>query len=272
MFRVILCCVLCSAMTASAGVLISATHDDLQGDYSQTSQIVISDGALAIQSFVQGAEFLTIFEQKQSFASVVNTSLKTFVRISAEQVVTFQAMIANAAEQTKAKLKAEIAALPEEQRAQVDALLNESDAGREASFSFRAVAPTRFVDAENSKEVGAWTCKVWFGYHGDTQVVELCVVPSSTLGISAADFAVIDDLQRQYAGIADGIDNALSAYTLWQKKFTQEVQGVPVSVVQYANGSPSLETTLVSVTPRTIDKSTFALPETYLEKKIADFL
>ena len=84
-------------------------------------------------------------------------------------------------------MQKELANMPPEQRAQMEAIMK----GRMGGAGGRgAAAARRSIRKTGTDKVGNWTCDKYEGYVGAEKTSEVCTVDPKALGFTAADFAV----------------------------------------------------------------------------------
>jgi hypothetical protein len=109
-----------------------------------------------------------------------------------------------------------------------------------------------------ASKVGNWTCTTYEGFRGTEKVVEVCAAESAAVGMTRADFTLVQqaiDMMKSVAG-PDIVDRI----PIYGTAESQGFVGFPVKRVSYRDGKPDITSELVGIKREAIPPATFALP------------
>ena len=156
-------------------------------------------------------------------------------------------------------LEAQMAQLPPEQRAMMEKMMK-----GKMPDGMGQDAPPRRVEKGALETVGAYRCTVHTLYSGDEKVWEVCAADSSAVNGGDEMMEAFRALSAFAEGLRESVKQLPSAQlidTLFAEM--QQVDGVPIRVRSYSNGTLQSESTMKSVTRRDIADDTFAVPKDY---------
>lgn len=120
-------------------------------------------------------------------------------------------------------------------------------------------APAKITYKRGSAgKVNTWTCTTYEGFRGTEKVVEVCAAESAAVGMTRADFTLVQqaiDMMKSIAG-PDIVDRIPIYGTVESQGFV----GFPVRRVSYREGKPDITTELVGIKREVIPPTTFAVP------------
>lgn len=158
-------------------------------------------------------------------------------------------------------LQAQLAAMPPEQRAQVEGMMK----GMGASMGFGQKAPQPVIQKIASGEkVGQWTCDRYASRGPDGKLLqETWVAPAGTSPIPSEDAASLRAMGTFFEEATKGIQDAMQGMMpgLSLPASGEILNGMPVRFVSYdASGKPDSQWELRSVQQEAIPADTFELP------------
>jgi hypothetical protein len=159
-------------------------------------------------------------------------------------------------QQMMAQMKEQMANLPPAARAQMEAMLSGS--------GLMMPAPTEYRRAGAGK-VGAWACDRYEGFQNGQKTSEVCTAAPGALGLTASDFAVVEQMAEFLRAIVPGEVERLFAVG---RADQQGFSGIPVRQVSSAGGQEStMEMTAVS--RQEIDDAVLQVPAGYQRQEFA---
>jgi len=240
--------------SAFAGVVITSTQVNLA-----------SQEASPISGFVEADRLkivtpgnTVIFRGDLQRTWVIGTAASTYVEITPEVVTAFAARLAAAqtpgsAEQ--AKLQERLAKLPPQQRAIAEQQLRGLGAGAAAA---QQVA---YAKTGQAKAVSAWQCEVYGKSVSGQKQEELCIVPISTVGLTDADFRVLDMFAAFMGPLATSPMAPRADYFNWaDMNKAIGFSGIPLEATLLSDGRPALHDTMQKIERVDIPADTFDLP------------
>jgi hypothetical protein len=248
--------VMAYAGSAMAGVVVTSTHTTLDTHQADATSIYVEADKLKVVT----PENTVIYRADLNRVWAINAGRRSYVEITPETMQQMAGQIAGAS----AAMQARLAQLPPEQRAQIEALM--AGRGLGGPPGARAGAPPpppqiAYTKAGNSKTVGNWRCDVYRKTRNGEQEEDVCLAPIGSVGLSAADFQVLDRMSAFIAPMTSSPMVPRSDYMGWNA-MTKAVgfQAVPLDTVIYAGGKPDVQQTVTKIERTAIPASTFELP------------
>jgi hypothetical protein len=244
------------AAAASAGVYVELVNHDIPANTTDLAQ----------KMYVQGSNGRFVDEQgratiiKGNTMYIVDDSDKTYIAFDKATMEQLAKQITAAMD----RMKEQLAKLPPEQRAQVEAMMAKTPGMGGADQKWVVEA----VDTGRTDKVDGRTCKVWDVKRNGELDDQLCVVPFSQLPGKEdfqtifANFAkVFEEMAKSVPMLAGVMNNEFSAQA--------KVNGFPVRSRAYDNGKLGDEEQLVKVwREEAIPAAMFEIPAGYQPKKM----
>jgi hypothetical protein len=107
-------------------------------------------------------------------------------------------------------------------------------------------------------KVGDWPCTTYDGFRGSEKVYELCAAEGSSIGLTAADFAIVQqaiDLARAIAA-----PETIERIPVYGSVQGQGFAGFPVRRVSFRNGQPETTTELIGFRREAVPAAAFETP------------
>jgi len=241
-------CAAASTASAAQGVLVVETST-VNGS-ARTTQVQIEPTRMRTEIAGQnGATQVVVFDGGKQILYMIDPAAKTYSEMTKADVDAAGARVGGA----MAEMQKALAAMPPEQRAQMEAMMK----GRLGGLpGVGAAAKTEYRRAGTSK-VSKWTCDVYEGFQNNQKTGEVCTVSASALGFTPADFEVSRQLAEFMRGlIPQGADQVFQA----GRAAEQGYEGVPVRRVTTIAGR-EVVTEITSVARQTFPDSAFAVPD-----------
>jgi hypothetical protein len=190
-----------------------------------------------------------VFDGLKQVMYIINVDRKTYSEMTSADVDRMGGQMQDA----MAMMKSQMASLPPEQRAQMEAMMRGRGLGAPA-----APAKTEYKKTGTDK-VGKWTCDKYEGFQNGQKTSDLCTVEPSVLGLSGTDFEVT----RQLADFVKRLmpQNAGQTFTVGSTA-EQGFSGIPVRhVTTTAGRQTAMEITEVS--RQSFPDATFTVPSDF---------
>jgi hypothetical protein len=244
-------CVLTGTLHAASGVLV--VEKTTSGASSQTNQIQIEPKRMRAESSgAAGRKQIVVFDATKQILTLIDPTKKTYTEMTKEDMDRLGGQVSAAMEQ----MKKQMATLPPEQRAQVEAMMKGRGVGA-------AAPPKPQYKKVGTDVVGKWTCDKYEGYEGGKKTSEVCTVDPKVLGFSASDFEISRQLVAFFRKLVPQIaDQTFTIGTPEEQGFS----GVPVRRVFAIGGQPAT-TEILEISRRSFADSIFAVPEGFQKQE-----
>ena len=120
-----------------------------------------------------------------------------------------------------------------------------------------APAPIAYKRAGTSK-VRDWACTTYEGFRGSEKVVEVCAAESAAVGLTSAEFAIVQQAIDLVKAIAP--PELIERIPTYGSVGNQGFAGFPVRRVTYRNGQPEFTAELVEIRREAVPPESFAVP------------
>lgn len=241
-------CMLTGTLYAASGIHITAKTTS--GGNTQTSQIQLDANHMrADGNGLDGVNGVVIFDGTKQVMDIVNRDKRTYMEVTKADIDRVGGQMSSAMSQ----MNQAMAKMSPEQRAQVEAAM------RDRMPQMGAGAPPAKTEYRKTgtDTVGKWTCDKYEGYRNGQKVTELCTVPPSTLGFTASDFAVMQQMRDFFSKVVPMRADQMLAIGSPEAGFS----GVPVRSITYgAGGSTESTTELTDISRQNIPDSAFVVP------------
>jgi hypothetical protein len=232
------------AFGAADGVLIVQKLTSASGTQTAHAQIEKTRMRADVVD-PRGTKQSVIFDGGRQVMTLVDTSRRTYTELTKADLEGMRAQIDSA----MAAMQAQLASLPPEQRAQVEAMMRG-----------RGMAPGAPVKTEyrraGTETVGRWTCDKYEGFQNGTKTGEVCTVSPTALGFTMADFAVTRELAKFFASLMPQMADQIVAVGTVEE---QGYAGFPVKQVTLGASPSTMEVTEAS--RKTFTDADFGVPE-----------
>jgi len=242
-----------AASAANAGVYVEMVEHDIKANKTELAQkIYVQNGN---GRFVDREGRATLIKDGTFY--VIDEADKSYIMFDKATMEQLAKKINEAME----KMKAQLAQLPPEQRAQMEAMVP-GLAGGDKKWTVEA------IDTGKSDKVDGRACRVWDVKRDDKLDDQICVVPYSALPgkenfqAMFAKFAkVFEEMAKSVPMMAGMMTNEFSAQA--------KVNGYPVRTRGYENGVLGDTEQLLKVwREEAIPASTFEIPAGYKQKQM----
>jgi hypothetical protein len=120
-----------------------------------------------------------------------------------------------------------------------------------------APAPITYKRTGTGK-VKDWACVTYEGFRGSEKVVEVCAAESPAIGLTGADFTIVQQAIDMFKTVA--APELIERIPTYGTVASQGFAGFPVRRVTFRNGQPDLTTELVDIKRDAVPAENFALP------------
>ena len=245
-------CALTASLQAANGLLV--VQKTTSGTNApQTNQIQIESNRMRAESTgPRGEKQVVIFDGARQVLMMIDPAKRAYTELTQAEIEGFGSQMSEA----MAMMQKELANMPPEQRAQMEAIMKGRMGG--AGGRGAAAGKTQYRKTGTDK-VGNWTCDKYEGYVGAEKTSEVCTVDPKALGFTAADFAV----SKQFAAffkklIPQMADQMFAIGTVEEQGFS----GVPVRQI-FSVGGRQITSEISEVTRQTFPDASFAAPAGY---------
>jgi hypothetical protein len=242
-----------AAHTARAGVYVEMVDHDIKADKSTLAQkMYVQNGS---GRFVDAEGHATLIKDGTFY--IIDDADKSYVAVDKATMEQLAKKISAAMEQVKEQL----AALPPEQRAQMEKMMP-GMSGDDKKWTVEV------FDTGKSDKVDGRACRVWDVKRGGELDDQLCVVPYSALPgkenfqVMFANFAkVFEEMAKSVPMLSGMMTNEFSAQS--------KVNGFPVRSRGYENGKLGDDEQLMKVwREEAVPASMFEIPAGYKRKQM----
>jgi len=189
---------------------------------------------------------------------IVEHEKKQYAEITQEQMKQVKAKM----EAAMAQMKAQLAKLPPEQRAKVEAMMAEKMKGP-------AAAPEeKYVRASGGKKIAGYACDLHRVEVEGKHVADTCLIPWASLKVDREQFRQSLEAMQEIWSVGPGPRPAAPGLKAWGL-----AAGLPAWRRSLADDEGDVtETTLVSITQGAVPKEAFAPPAGYARKSLGEKL
>jgi hypothetical protein len=227
---------------AAEGVLI--VQKLTSGSNTQTANALIEKTRMRADVVdARGSKQSVMFDGTKQVMTLVDTNRRTYSELTKADLEGLRAQMDSA----MSAMQAQLANLPAEQRAQVEAMMRGRGMGAPVKTEYRRAG---------TDTVGRWTCDKYEGFRDGTKSVEVCTVAPSALGFTMADFAVTRELAKFFASLMPQMADQIAAVGTIEE---QGYAGFPVKHVTLGSSPSTMEVTEAS--RKTFTDADFAVPE-----------
>jgi hypothetical protein len=159
------------------------------------------------------------------------------------------------------KMEEHLKSLPPEQQKQIRQMM----AGKMGAGAAGTTLQTTYKKVGSANKVNEWTCDRYEGYRGPEKVSEICAASWRELGLTPADFAVLEQLAQLFKGLASALSKDPDEMTYIGGPAGYD--GVPVYRVLFTGGQPRAKYEVTEVRRENFADTLFQVPADY--KKVA---
>ena len=235
-----------TALQAANGVII--TQKVTMGDSTRTTQVQFDANHMRAETpGARGESQVVIFDGAKQVLYIVNPERKTYSEMTKADADKLGAQVNDA----MAQMQAQMANMPPEQRAQIEAMMK----GRGMGAAMGGAAKPEYKKV-GTDTVGKWTCDKYEGYVNGQKTMDLCTVDPKVLGFTPADFAVTRQMADFFSRIMpQGASRIFSIGDL----ATQGYAGIPIRTTTSMMGRTSTSE-LQDIQRGSIPESAFEVP------------
>ena len=232
-------CLSAAPVFAAEGVLIVSKNTDSSG--TQTNQVQIEKDRMRAE--VPGKQ-VVVFDGGKQVLTMIDPEHKTYRQMTKADADAMAAQVSGA----MAMMQQQMANMPPEQRAQMEAMMR----GRGMTAE-----PAKTVYRKTGTDkVGKWTCDKYEGFQGDQKTSEVCTVDPKVIGFAATDFEVTKQMGEFFQKLAP--QQAGQMFAIGQAE-AQGFSGIPVRRT-YTIGNAQTTTELTDVTRQSFPDASYAVP------------
>ncbi len=235
---------------AADGILIAQKVTN--GDKTTTTETQIEKTRMRTEvTGPNGRRNIMVFDGGAQVMRMIDEEKKEYSELTKADVDRLQAQMQGA----MAQLQQQMANLPPEQRARMEAMMQ--GAGRGIAGMAAAQRP-EYRKTGGTDRVGRWTCEKYEGMRNGAKASEMCTVDPSAAGFTAADFEITKQFGEFFSKMMpQGMDRLFSVGTAGPTGFS----GFPVRSISFDNnGKVTTTMELTDVSRQNFPDSLFAVP------------
>jgi hypothetical protein len=196
----------------------------------------------------RGEKQVMVFDGTKQVLDIISTNKKTYTEMTKDDVEKLGGQVSDA----MAQMQKQLASLPPEQRAQIEAAMKGRMGGAGA-----AAAPKIQYKKAGTDTVGKWTCDKYEGFENGQKTSEVCTVDPAVLGFAATDFDVSRQLAQFFKKMVPSSAGQMFAFGIVAD---QGFSGLPVRRMFTVAGR-EVTTEITEVSRQSFPDSAFAVPE-----------
>jgi len=249
-----------AAGVVQAGVVVHSTGKDLKSGRETDREVVyVQDGLVRIDKVDEHGQATQMTLFRDGAIWDVHLPQKTYTKMDKA------AMQAGAKEMDAemAKMRAQMANMPPEQRAMMEKMMGNMNAKPGGTAPARPEAT--WTDTGKTEHVGSYTCRIWESRFGARLDAQYCVVPKGSLAggdeLIAAMHQVSSlahDIMAAFPVAAEATEREFAAF--------EKLNGYPVLVRHFSGDAPSTEYVVQSVDHQSVAADKFVVPAGFKEK------
>ena len=242
-----------------AGVEMDLVTKDAEGAVTESVKLYAQSGKIRMEDIgdTSGKEMSMIFVGQEFI--VVDHTEQSYIVMDEEMVAALGAKVNDA----MAQIQAQLADMPEEQRAQIEQMLAGQMAGM---MNESEQAPAARVEQIG---VGTWQsaeCTQYAVFEDFDKTQEICAAPLGDIEGADEVMLAFKNMAKFVNTISESMPGALGANMAQNPMgLIDQIDGFPVRTIDYLDGSLMSVTTLESVQDMSLDPGLFAIPEGYTQ-------
>lgn len=238
-----------AAASADADVQITTETTDTAKNETRTTTVSAAAAGVRIDL----GRRVMLFQADTGKVYMLDSAAHTYMDVSAMQHAASDMM------------QQHLAALPEDQRKKVEAMMAAHGGAPGAAPSAAASAPANATyDKAGTKTVGSWSCTVYHQTANGRHVADLCMTPIAGVGLSEADIAPLRKLATAAAKNAPGgREDFGDRFDFDARSAAIGFDGLPVETTLFAGDQPRSHIVLKAIVHRDLPPDTFQLPAGY---------
>jgi hypothetical protein len=256
-------------VAARAGVVIVAEEriaSDEEGKIRK-STVMISGSALRMDG-VRGRDLgsLIYLAEPREFI-LIDKKTESYRRLPRAKI---DAALSKAQEAI-GKLREKAGELDPEKNEKVTALLDAGLSALQKAADSDSPAIT-YVKVEENVAVASHKTTGFEGKKGEEKVAEIFTVPVDSLGVTADELLLLNDVRGFFDGAVGKLTGIKSNGALFPAQGTGaegDYTGIPVKRIRYDDGKPEAEWLLKEVRKEEVPPAAFEIPSGYKEKELA---
>ena len=241
---------------AMAGVVLTVTETNLGDNKTRPMTVYLDTDRMKVVN----DKDIMIFRGDLKRMWAIEGDERKYTEMSPETVQQMSAQVSGA----MAQMQAQLAQLPPEQRAQIEAMM----AQRGGALAAPAQRQVTYTRAGGGKTVGAWRCEQYAKMVNGQKEEELCMAPIGSVGINADDLKVLESISTMMGPITQQAPNRGDYLSLDAVNKAIGFQGIPLETVYYSDGKPERRNTVSKIDRTSIPASTFEIPPGFTKKEM----
>jgi hypothetical protein len=244
-----------AAAPAVADVTIVEQHQPAGGGQPSSTTIHLKERRIRVESTASGVASVVIFDGTRETFFMIDERSKSYREMTKEDLEGMMSQVSG----MMAQMREQLANMPPGQRQALEKMM----AGHMAGAASPAQQTTVYKKARSGEKVGQWTCDLYEGRREGEKRWDVCTVSPDALGLTAADFAVLQDLASFFRSMAAQLGDMFAVGTQAADQQPDLFAGVPVLRVAYRDGKPGDRYVLSEVRRGALDAALFQVPAGY---------
>jgi hypothetical protein len=227
------------ALSAHAGVLVTQTLQDLEGQAPSVTNLIRLDKDKVRIDAGQNPDAYLIWRGDKHVLWSVDLKAKTYTETTAKD---FEAMAAKR-DAALVQLQDQIKDLPADQKKKMDAML----------ARMGVAAKPEYKKLGDGGKVGAWPTEKYEGDREGAKVAEVWTTAAGNVGMGDAEVKALKDMADLFSKFAKNVSGMLGGKDAG-------VDGVPVRIVGYKDGKPFWRSDVKETRREDLPDSLFEIP------------
>jgi hypothetical protein len=241
-----------------AGIVIEGELIPSDGGSGTGSFVAVSDGKARTESVVNGQKMTMIYRGDKDLFWILDNSAGTYREVTRADMRKMMEQVGKAMQQ----MKEQMAALPPEQRKMMEKMMG----GQLRAFDRKEVPPAiDYVKIGDGGDVAGWSTIKYKGTLDGTKVSEVWVAPAAVARVGSAEMKTLENMMSFFREIVGKFGGG-SLTTIGP---VGGLDGVPIKVVTYSNGTPVSTYAVTSIAQKDLPASEFEVPAGYTKQELA---
>lgn len=241
---------LCAALSARAGMVMTQTMQDLEGQKPATTNTIrLEKDRMRIDMGQNPDAYMIYRGDKKAFYNV-NLKDKSYMEMTEKD---FEEMHAKM-DEAMAKMKAQMQNMPPEQKKMMEEMMAKMGGGAKAP-------KTAYKKTGPGGTVNGWSTDKYEGTRDGAKVSEIWTASPKSVQIDEADMQVMKDMAKFFEKFAKNYSGLIGDKS-------NGLDGIPVRTVSYQDGKARFRTEVKEIKKESIPAATFDIPAGLTQKKM----
>jgi hypothetical protein len=259
------------AAPAYAGVVVTSTHS-YPGDGNKKPEPVMGYFEADRMKMVM-PDTTIIFRGDLNKFWVINTPKNNYVEMTPDTMKAMAGQMQAAQAQLGARMaqmQEQLAKLPPEQRAMIEKQLAQQGIGIPGGAAPQPKPAPSYVKSGPAKAVPSGRCELYSRMEGQSKNQDLCIAPIASVGLTQADFKVLDSFSAFAAPMTNSQYAPTSSVFLEWNQMNKAIgfSGIPLETTTFSGGKPEMVDTIQKIEHSAIPTAAFELPQGLAKQEI----